>query len=277
MKDFIKKNLWLPVAGGWLVCTAVCALFFPAAWAVIAAAVVTLAAAVLLGLYFLNGYCLKIFKEMAPPSYFKELTDRNLDAAAVGSTAAWQYLERRGGVCYDATGIRRSNTMCFNMLKTYFSHVHPGGRIKYIVDPAESESIGNYVSPCDYLHIHRLVFLYLDLSSPAKRRAWPAVYDLRFSIFTAWVYFAKKHGLQPASWKRSGNAPQLSPSLAEELKEIALFCDERELGCDFIFINRSAQDGGSVCESCRNALGTQENCSVTVVSDAAELNLAVYG
>lgn len=276
MKEYIKKHLWLPVLCMWALLSLLSVLLLPSPARWICLSVIFFVATVLLLCIWLNAHCVALFKKLAPTSYFSDLRFRNMDAIAVGSTAAWHYLDIDAEKCYNAVGFRRSNAMCFNMLKTYFSHVCDGGTVFYIVDPAESDSIGDYISPCDFLHIHRLLFLYLGVSSPAKSRAYPLAFDFAFSIRCAAACFARKHGLCPASWKRSATSTlSLSDSMCEQLEEVLLFCEERELNCRFVFINRSDRPDEQSADEIRRALDRGRNLSISVVSDRSQLNSAI--
>lgn len=273
MKNYLKKNLWLPIICVWAVIVAVGAAFLNSPFRGIFIAVFTAAAAAAIIFIFLNKYCVKVFKALAPTSYFSDLRFRNMDAIAVGSTIAWKYLNIDEEKCYDAVGIRRSNAMCFNMLKTYFSHVHTNGTVYYFVDPLESDAIGDYASPCDFIHIHRLVFLYLGMSSPMKRRENPMIYDTDFSLRCAAAYFCKKHSLLPKTWKLSAShAVEISEDLRGQLAEVRSFCEERELCLKLVVINRSTENNEKTAAKVRKSLGWKNDISVSAVSCSDELN-----
>lgn len=276
IKELIKNKLWAVVGAAWLVTVLLCVLVLPSPLRWIIAAVLTAAAALVLLAERLNRHCIAVFKKMAPTSYFSDLRFRNMKAIAVGSTAAWQYLDADADKCYNALGFSRSNSMCFNMLKTYFSHVGDGGEVFYIVDPQESDRIGDYISPCDFLHIHRLLFMYLGKSTTAEARNCPLRHDFSFSVRCAAAMFRKEKGLLPGTWKRSGSrSTVISDSLKSELEEIREFCEERELGFNLILINRSADTGAETAAAARKVLGWDRKIPVTVVSDRGELNDAV--
>ena len=237
MKKYLKNLIWKPIAIFVSVLAVVCCIIMPVKYA----AIITILAIICCGCYFLiNRNCQKLFRATGPGSYFQDLGWRNVEAIVVGSTLSWRYIDFKKIPYYNATGFKRSNEMNFNMLKTYYSHVREGGTVYYIVDPLESKAIGDYISPCDFQHIHPHVFLKLGVSYPVINQINPLVFDRRYSIEFFCTYILKKFGVGN-SWSSKDSVTldeSYANKLGQDLQGIMVFCQDRNLKCKFVFLGK---------------------------------------
>lgn len=163
--------------------------------------------------------------------------------------------------------------MCYHMLRTYHSHVKRGGTVLYVVDPAESQSIGDYISPSDFLHIHPHVFLKFGVSYSPRQQANPLIYARRYSIAVLIQYVLKAHmNFRGKTWSicKDKLSEQDAAAIGEQLRCVIEFCSERDLHCKVVLIQRTPSD---VSGEMRLASLVKEKAECVVVTNPAELNL----
>lgn len=269
LKKYLQNVIWQPILIPAVVAALLCSFLLPGKASVWAVALIILICA---GYFLLNRICQNLIKKTAPTSYFQDLRWRNTNAIAVGSTYAWKYARFNPQQCYDATGFRRSNLMCYHMLRTYHSHVKPGGTVFYVVDPAESKKIGVVISPGDFAHIHPHVFLKLGVTHSHKQQVNPLIYAGPYSIGLLLQYVLKCFAAPTKKpWRKANTILSECDcsTLSAQLQDVAKFCSERDLCCKIIYIHRKSEDPTNASQIMAAARGLAE---CIVVSSPAELN-----
>lgn len=219
----------------------------------------------------LNDYIPRLIDRMAPKSYFQDLNWRNMDGIIVGSSKAHRGIKSTQYL-YNVTGFRRNDLMCFQMLRTYYSHVKNGGTVFYIVDPKESSRIGfDYISPADHAHIHPHIMLVLGAVMTQERRINSLYYDKKYAFGLLFHLFKMKIHL-PCFWS-SKNSIKINNDILNNLKDVVKFCNERELNCKLIFLNQYETYSGNIIDYANKNNMTVECCSAR---SCRELNKCIY-
>lgn len=238
MYNLLKGKKRLPVliglAAAWAVFCALLVLL--GMWKLVVAlhvALVLLAAILLFALHVNTKWLAK----ERPSSYFQDLTKRNMDAIAVGSTKAWKYLKLDGleKKVFNCLTYRRALAMDFATLKTYFSHVRPDGKVFLFVDWKEINRLGFTVYARDWDYVHPHVFLAMDLKRDKASEKLPTPKNLTFFFGYFFNAVAKKLGLfRHTTWKRTDekNVDINTKSvkvIVDRLSKTVQFCYDRDL------------------------------------------------
>lgn len=216
-----------------------------------------------------------------PTSYFLDLGKRNMDAIAVGSTKPWKYLKPDGleDRLYCCLTYRRSLTMDDATLKTFYSHVHPGGKAFLFLDWTEIQKIGEKIYARDWKYSHPHVFLELGVTSNHITQQNPLAYDARFLFGYFFHSLFKRSCLSRVfSWKRTRRRNlDLDVSrvnaLGRRIEEIVRFCTEREIKPVILLLSGDADTNRA--NDILSAYLTERNVDAVIVDNARELNAAV--
>lgn len=226
----------------------------------------------------LNSYVKRCLNKDKPTSYFKDLRWRNTPCLVLGSGNAWKYLKikKSSPTFYRVLTYRRSLDMNFNALKTYFSHVAYGGKIRVIIDAYQIKKDEGLIFPSDYKDIHPHIFLALGKKEPKERMNKPFWGFKKFSlgyIFT--------RGLKSLKFFKKGTwgvkdvtfTQEESQSVAKRLVEMAEFIKERDLVPEFYFLKDTKDAINSDWIKAMNAYDETILCEE--IADAKQLNKTI--
>ncbi len=204
-----------------------------------------LLAGILVGLHV--GY--KWLMGEAPRSYFQYLDQRNIDGIVLGSTKVWQSMDTLDETLYRCFFYRKSLFMDFCYLKTYYSHVKPGGKVYLFVDYKENCKLRDFISVMDRRCVHGHIFLQLtsdNIIPPKTKRV--RVQDL-WHIFSYFVHVLCKKSWR--GWRVVGREDE-SKLDSEELKyvtdlleEMIVFCRNRNLVPEVLLIDSDAMSNAA--------------------------------
>ena len=261
-----------------LLLLAVCAVFaLLRLWGLLIAWIALLAAAVVLVLLARRAY-FEWLAEEKPSNYFHDFGKRNMNALAVGSTKAWRFLntDGLGDRLYPCLTYRRSLTMDLETLKTFHSHVRPGGYVFLFIDWKEIQKIGETIYARDWKYANPLSFLALDVKSNDITKKEPLLYDTGFLFGYVLRSVPKRLGLcSRTGWRRSnrtGNSIDAArvQALAERLQGAVQFCRERDLKPVLLLLSGDAETNRA-----NELLSAQLAECAFPVRDAQELNALI--
>lgn len=216
--------------------------------------------------------------EEKPTSYF-----RNMDAIAVGSTKAWKYLRSKGleDRLYLCTTYRRSLTMDYATLKTFYSHVHPGGKAFLFIDWKEINEIGEKIFVRDWKYVHSLTFLAMGKKNNNVTKLNPLTHDTRFLFSYFFLSVLKRLGFfKVFSWRKT-NKKNLDidtaqvKKLVDRLSEIVQFCYNRDIEPVLLLLSGDA-DTNCANEIIHAYLAPRDyDLTVKIVPNEKEMNRLV--
>ena len=234
----------------------------------VAAAGVVAALALRWRLDALNAEVRAAIADERPPSFFKDLGWREMDALVLGSTEAWMALERRGeesGV-YPLVFFECGAWVQYSLLRCYFGHLRRGGEVVVVLDPHDATP-ERAVSPLDAATVHELLFRAEGGGLSEAQTQSPALYAPLWSRRFLRARKARRAGEGAArAWRGTAGAFEPSGYLAC----MASFCAERDLALRAVVLG--PEDGALA--SRLEAAGVSQ---VVFATDADELNACVYG
>ena len=234
------------------------------------------AAAVALVLLARRAY-FKWLADDKPSYFFADLGKRNMDAIAVGSTKAWKYLDTRDTAdrLYPCLTYRRSLTMDIETLKTFFSHVRPGGTAFLFIDWKEIQAIGETIYARDWKYANPLSFLRMGINSNDITKKEPLLCDTRFLFGYVLQSVPKRLGLfRRTTWNRTNAAgvapdPARAEALVKRLEDVAAFCRARELRPVLMLLSGNAETNRM-----NEYLQSHLDCAA-IVPDARSMNALI--
>ena len=275
MKNYVKNLIWQQAVGVTAVLAILALVMLPAPAKGIVPVLLLLSCA---GYFYLNYHVLMLFRKYSPTSFFQDMGKRNMRGIAVGGTAGWLNANLSAGDVYDALGVFRSFEMNFAVLKTYWSHLREHGTVYFIADIPEMTEAEGQVSPSDFYFVHAHYFLKTGVSRDKKREFNPLVFDRDYSFRFLKAAGQKNRG--DGAWALSGSAPEITEAAvkqyADRLKEVAAFCEDRELKLRVILPVRREKDREAL-EKLRGMLGGSASFDAVTASDAAEMNQQMRG
>ena len=185
-------------------------------------------------LYLANKAYFKFLRHDKPTSYFKDLRWRNTDSILVGQGKVFKYLYPRKyqQKVYMCMTYKRALDMDFAALKTYYSHVKPGGTVKLFADYGDYSKNKGLRTPADYEIIHPHIFMALNEKKPKRKLKYPIAFYTRYTfgylfmrVFKM-VGIYKKMEIKPS--KVSYNEADVK-AMGDTLREMAEFVLEREM------------------------------------------------
>lgn len=225
----------------------------------------------------------KWLAEEKPSSYFQDLGKRNMDAIAVGSTKAWKHLRLKGleDRVYSCLTYRRSLTMDYATLKTFFSHVRPGGKAFLFIDWTEINRIGETIYARDWKYSHPHVFLEMGVKSNNITKLNPLTHDTRFLFGYFFQSLLKRSGLSRIfGWRRTrrknlGLDASRVKQLAQRISGIVQFCNERGIEPVILLLGGDADTNRANDVLLSDLKERNADTSVSIAPTARDMNAAV--